>query len=195
MQYPLNIRFKVLALASQISVTDATGSEQFYVKQKMFKLKENIEIYKDSTKTQLLFTVKADKVIDFSPTFTLADAGGNPLGTIKRQGARSIWRASYDLQLATGQVAHVREASPWIKVFDAILGELPIIGLFMGYMLHPKYIIESSSAPLAVLEKRPAFLEGKYALENAGMVSVDEQSQQRLAALLMMVVLLERTRG
>jgi hypothetical protein len=195
MQYPLSIRFKLLALTSQMSVTDATGAELFYVKQKMFKLKENIEIYKDSSKTELLYTIKADRVIDFSPTYSLADSNGNVLGTITRQGARSLWRASYDLQLG-GTSAHVSEASPWVKVLDGVVGELPIIGIFMGYLFHPKYIVAGpNDAPLAIIEKQPAFFEGVYSLEDNGMRSMDESMQQRFVVLLMMVVLMERTRG
>lgn len=196
MQYPLNIRFKIIALASQISVTDASGAEVFYVKQKMFKLKENIEIFRDSTKNQLLFTIKADKVLDFSPTYSLADANGTAVGTITRQGARSIWKASYDLQLATGMTAHVREASAWVKVMDGFFGELPLIGLFSGYFFHPKYIVEDQNKlPIAIIEKKPAFLEGLFTLESSHLPGLDEDSQHKVAALLMMVVLLERSRG
>ena len=196
MQYPLNIRFKIIALTSQISVTDGNGAEVFYVKQKMFKLKENIEIYRDSTKSQLLFTIKADRVLDFSPTYTLSDAGGAPVGTITRQGARSLWKASYDLQLASGMSAHVREASAWVKVMDGFFGELPIVGLFSGYLFHPKYIVEDQNKlPIATIEKKPAFLEGIFTLDSNNLPSLDEDSQLKAAALLMMVVLMERTRG
>ena len=45
MQFPLQLRFKVLALATQIYVTDASGATVFYVKQKMFKLKEDIAVF------------------------------------------------------------------------------------------------------------------------------------------------------
>lgn len=196
MQYPLNIRFKIIALASQISVTDASGAEVFYVQQKMFKLKENIDIYRDSTKSQVLFTIKADKVLDFSPTYTLSDANGTAVGTITRQGARSIWKASYDLQLSSGMSAHVREASAWVKVLDGFFGELPIIGLFSGYLFHPKYIVEDQNKlPIATIEKKPAFLEGMFTLDSTNLSGLDEDSQHKAAALLMMVVLMERSRG
>ena len=39
-----------------------------YVKQKMFKLKEDINIFADENQTQQRFNIKADRVIDFSAT-------------------------------------------------------------------------------------------------------------------------------
>lgn len=37
MDFPLDARFKLLAIASQVSVTDAFGTPVFYAKQKAFK--------------------------------------------------------------------------------------------------------------------------------------------------------------
>ena len=42
-QYPLTLSFKVFALASQATVTDATGRTILYTKQKMFKFREHVE--------------------------------------------------------------------------------------------------------------------------------------------------------
>ena len=51
MQYPLELKFKVLALAPQISVTDAGGQQIFYVKQKLFKLKEAVTVFARASAT------------------------------------------------------------------------------------------------------------------------------------------------
>jgi len=45
MNYPLQFSFKIIALAPQITVTDSTGQVISYVRQKMFKLREQIEIH------------------------------------------------------------------------------------------------------------------------------------------------------
>ena len=49
-QYPLNVRFKLVALAPRMIVTDAQGREIMFVSQKIFKLKEDIRIYRDQSK-------------------------------------------------------------------------------------------------------------------------------------------------
>ncbi len=62
MNYPIDFSFKLLALASQIYVRDASGNMLGYVKQKLFKLKEDINIFADESQTKQLFNIKADRV-------------------------------------------------------------------------------------------------------------------------------------
>lgn len=196
MRYPLHLSFKIAAIASQIFATDADGKEIFYVKQKLLKLKENIEIYADRSKSTLLYTVKADRVIDFSPLFTLYDNGGNAAGSVKRFGKASIWKARYELQLGTGHKLIVEEANPWTKLLDGLLASIPIVGLISGYFLHPRYnIITENGQAMSELRKEPAFFEGKYTIATPPANATDEQTQQLFAALMMVVVLRERMRG
>ncbi len=195
MRYPLDLRFKLAAIASQIYVTDADGNNVFYIKQKLFKLKENIEIFTDSTKTQKLYTVKADRVIDFSPEFTLYDANESPVGSVKRHGRKSIWKSTYDIKIGNMLELKVTEHDPWVKVADALVSEIPFVGLISGYILHPRYdVTDASGNIIASLDKKPAFLEGKYGLD-ATAASFDENTHRTFAALMMVVVLRERLRG
>lgn len=196
MQFPLDIRFKIIALASQIYVRDNSGNDIFYVKQKMFKLKENIEIYSDSSKSQLQYVIKADRVIDFSPVFTLYDNKDGVIGSVKRHGAASLWRARYTLELDGKELGTVQETNGWVKVWDGLFGELPIVGMLSGYVFHPKYNLSAPDGTLlAELAKQPALFEGVYKLNAFRLSEMDETSQRHAAALLMMVTLMERTRG
>ena len=54
MEFPLRFRFKLIALAPQIFVTDAAGNTISYIKQKLFRLKEKIEVFSDSSRKQML---------------------------------------------------------------------------------------------------------------------------------------------
>lgn len=195
MNFPIDLSFKLLALASQIYIRDANGNMIGYVKQKMFKLKEDINIFTDESQTQQRFNIKADRVIDFSARYNFTDTLGNQVGAIKRQGMRSIWRANYDIFDASGNPAFkINEESGWVKVIDSLVGEIPIVGMFTGYMFHPSYIIaRTNGTPVARLEKQSAFFEGKFKLSSLGQMSESEETQILLGALIM--VLLERSRG
>jgi hypothetical protein len=81
MNFPLSLSFKLLALANQIYVRDANGNLLGYVKQKMFKLKEDINIFADEQQTQLLFNIKADRMIDWSANYSFTDSRGSFLGS------------------------------------------------------------------------------------------------------------------
>jgi hypothetical protein len=196
MQFPLSFSFKILALAPQIFVRDASGQLQMYVKQKLLKLKEAVTVFADEAQTRPLYTINADRVIDWSARYNIAEAGtGTPLGSIKRQGMRSLWKAAYEIERDGAVVMSVREANPWVKVLDHFLGEIPGIGILSGYFLHPAYLVTRASDGLQVLKltKEPAFMEGKFRLDaNAPLSDEDE----RLAVLgLFMMLLLERARG
>ena len=80
MQYPLFISFKIVAFAPQMSVTDAAGNLHFYVRQKVFKLKEEVKVFKDLEQTQLAFSINADRVIDFSAQYNFTDFVGKCFG-------------------------------------------------------------------------------------------------------------------
>lgn len=194
MNYPLQISFKILAIAHQLSITDANGNLIFYVKQKAFKLKEAVTVFADTEQTRPLYTINADKIIDFSARYHFRDANGTDVGSVKRQGMKSIWKARYDIFDGETPVMTIAEENPWVKVFDALLGEVPIVGIFTGYFFHPAYLVaHTNGAPLMRLEKKPAFLEGKFSIEKK--VDMPPAEETRALLSLIMMILLERRRG
>lgn len=195
MNYPLSLSFKLLALASQIYMRDANGNLIGYVKQKLLKLKEDINVFADEGQTQHLFNIKADRILDFSANYRFTNSQGNALGSIRRKGMRSIWKANYEIFDAAGnQVLQINEENGWVKVGDALLGELPIIGIFTGYLFNPSYIVSRiDGSPVARLKKQPAFFEGKFNLEPQIQLSGNEETLVLLGVLMM--TLLERRRG
>ena len=195
MQYPLNMSFKILALAPQIYVRDATGNTVCYVKQKMFKLKEAISVFADDSKSNLLCEIKADRIIDWSANYHFYDPSGETFGSVRRQGMRSIWKAHYEVFDEAGNpVGTISEKNPMAKVADSVLGEVPILGAFAGYFFHPKYgFTNPAGQELMELEKKPAMWEGKYQINKVH--DFDDVDELRVLMSIMMMTLLERARG
>src|SRR3954468_1128541 len=71
MNFPLELRFKLLAISSQISVRDASGHLLCHVKQKAFKLKEEVTVFGDEAQTRPLYRINADRVIDISAQYQI----------------------------------------------------------------------------------------------------------------------------
>ncbi|MEO0417055.1 MAG: hypothetical protein AAF226_19125, partial [Verrucomicrobiota bacterium] len=70
MNYPLNISFKIISFASQFHVTEEqSGNQICYVRQKILKLKEAVEVFTDDSKTSKICDIKADRVLDFSACY------------------------------------------------------------------------------------------------------------------------------
>ena len=195
LRYPLDLRFKVIAIAPQITVTDAAGAVIAYVKQKAFKLKEAVTVFSDSTQARALYRIEADRVLDISATYHITDAAGTPLGAVQRRGMKSIWRAHYEMHRDGRPVFLIREENPWVKVIDGFLGEIPIVGLFTGYLFHPAYRVTRVDGDVPVLRatKKPALFEGRYVVDRLGDLSEDEERLTLLGVI--MLLLLERDRG
>ncbi len=196
-RYPLDLRFKLVALAPRIIVTDADGRDVCFVSQKTFKLKEDIQVFSDESRSTELYRIRADKVLDFSTTYAFTEsATGRSIGAIRSKGWRSIWRATYEVVNANNQITHhIEEDNPWVKVADALVGELPVVGMFTGYFLHPSYSgidVNTSQADMQI-KKEPAFFESRYTLNNVGDMSPEDET--RLLLSFMLMVQFMRRRG
>jgi uncharacterized protein YxjI len=194
MNYPLELKFKILALASEATVTDATGQTVMYVKQRAFKLKEDIRIFSDASQNRQLYTIKADKVLDFNANYHFTDEDGMPLGRIKREGMKSLWKATYHIFDADRHEFTLSEANPWMKVGDALLGEIPIVGMFTGYLFNPTYNVARPDGTVVLkLVKQPSFMGRFFRIEKTGEIAGDDEERAILG--LMMLDVLERGRG
>src|SRR4028118_2414038 len=189
MDFPLPLRFKIMAIAPQISVTDNAGRLLMYVKQKAFKLKEAVTVFADEAQTRPLYSIKADRVIDISAQYAITDETGTQVGVLQRKGMRSLWRAHYEVSRGGGVVLAIREANPWVKVVDALVGELPVIGIFTGYILHPAYLVSRADTGEVVMKatKQAAFLEGKYNIERVGDLRPEDETLAVLNVLMMLL--------
>ncbi len=195
-QYPLTLSFKVLALASQATVTDAAGKTVLYTRQKIFKFREHVEIWTDKSQATRLAEIKANKVIDWSARYFSTDASGKEIGSVGRRGWRSIWKAHYEAFNPGDNVPDfsIQEENAWIKVADSLFGEIPIVGMFSGFVFHPSYLAtRSNGQPAMRMSKQPAFWEGRFKLEKLSDLTPREELNLFLS--FMMLVLLERRRG
>jgi hypothetical protein len=197
-QFPLNIRFKLVALAPRMFVTDAAGQNVCYVSQKVLALKEAIQVFADESRSRELYRINADRVIDFSAVYRFTDSSrGQPIGAVRSKGWRSIWKATYEVTDAADAVSHrIEEVNPWVKIGDALLSEVPVLGMFTGYFLNPAYsaMDATSGQPVMRLVKQPAFFEARFVLEKLD-TTLSPEVEQRLILSFMLMVQFMRRRG
>ena len=195
LQYPLFLKFKLTTLASDFTITDSNENSLAYVRQKMFKLKEDVVVFNNESKSQENFRIKANQWIDFNASYAITDSFGKNLGKIARKGMRSIWKATYNIfDHNENQKYKVQEENAWVKVFDGIVSDIPIIGMFTGYFLNPSYIVhDNNGKEIYRLKKMPSFFGRKFQLDQINDIPDHEETLVVLS--LMMMVLLERAKG
>lgn len=197
-QYPLQLNFKLIALAPRIFVRDASGQSIFYVQQKVMALKEHVRVFSNEQMNEQVYEIKADRMLDFSARYYYRDMNGREIGSIKHKGMRSIWSATYEIYApgASEPTYKMTEDNPWVKVADSIISNIPMIGMVTGYVLNPTYTVYhiATDAPVLKLKKEPAFFEASFSIDKADERLSGEHEERVLLGVLM-AVQLERSRG
>ena len=196
-KFPIKFNFKISTLSNDFTAKDADGNTIAYVKQKMFKMKEDILIYDNEQKSNVNFRIQADKWIDFSAAYKFTDKDGNEIGKVARKGWASIWKAEYELVDQHQNLQyHIREENGWVKVLDSLFGEIPVLNMFTGYFFNPSYKVTklgNEDEILVRLKKMPSFFGREF--EVSALKELDADDDQRIILGLMMMILLERRRG
>lgn len=195
--FPLTFKFRLFTIGQQVTVTDSNGQVVCYIKQKAFRLRESVTVFRDTSQQQIVGKIEANRIIDWSARYTFTDADGRPFGAVGRQGMRSLWRSHYDIfsdHESRDSSMSIQEESVMIRVLDNLLGQVPILNFFTGFLFHPSYLIATKEGtPVARLAKKAAFFEGVFELEKRGEMTPERELEVLLSCLMM--VLLERNRG
>jgi uncharacterized protein YxjI len=195
LEYPLSFEFKIVSFGNQIYIKNCYGEVIGFVKQKLLKLTEAVKIYTDENSDQLSYAINADRWLDFSARYTFTDAQGAVIGSVKRDGVRSLWKAKYTIFDENEQTdLIIQEENAWVKVLDGLVGQIPILNLFTGYFLNPTYIVgRNDGTEVARFKKEPSFIGRKFKIEQTSSFETGEET--RIYLSLIMFVLLERQRG
>ncbi|MDF1751561.1 MAG: hypothetical protein P1U89_02180 [Verrucomicrobiales bacterium] len=195
MKFPLQLTFPIISVAQQFTVTDADENTVCYVRQKILKIREAIEVFTDKKRTTKICDIKADRIIDFSATYQFFDTDGKVFGAVARKGMRSIFKAHYEIFENDKADMIINEENPFVKMIDGFIGQIPIVGAFTGLMFHPSYLVADAETgkELIRIRKQSSFFEAKFTLEQ--LCDLDDDDELRIVLSTIMLVLLEKDRG
>ena len=92
------LKRQAISLAGKFRFYDPMGNLVMFSEQKMFKLREDIRVYSDESKTQEVLSIKARQIMDFSASYDVVDTAMNEMvGALRRQGLRSILRDDWEV--------------------------------------------------------------------------------------------------
>lgn len=91
-------------MGSAFRILGPEGNLRFYVKQKAFKLKEEITVFTDEKQSDAVLGIQARGIGDFGQTYDITDKkSGENLGALKREGLKSMLRDEWTLLGSDGQ--------------------------------------------------------------------------------------------
>lgn len=195
LKFPIKIEFRISTLSNDFTAYDSSGQVLCYSKQKLFKLKEHVDIFSDQSQAERIYTINANKWLDFSTTYVMKTDLGDEIGRIARKGWSSLWKANYEIfdQYRQPDVT-IREENPWSKVMDSMLGEIPIVGMLTGYMFNPTYIAKRPDESEVVRIRKDKSMWGRrFTIDQ--LDDFEEGEEERILLGVIMMVLLERRRG
>ncbi|HRQ25117.1 MAG TPA: hypothetical protein PLF42_16945, partial [Anaerolineales bacterium] len=92
------LKRQVFALTGKFRFYDPMGNLVMFSEQKMFRLREDIRVYSDETKSQEVLMIKARQIIDFSAAYDVVDSvGGQKVGALRRKGLQSMLRDEWEV--------------------------------------------------------------------------------------------------
>lgn len=141
------LKRKIIALTGKLYLYSPDGRLVMYSQQKMFKLREDIRVYSDESRTEELLYIQARQIIDFSAAYDVHDSlTKEHIGTIRRRGWQSLARDEWFILDASGQ-------SVAILIEDTLRYAL-LRRLLLGSLLPQDYDILIGETCIADLKQR-----------------------------------------
>ena len=132
-QFPTYLlRRQAIALTGKFRFYDPAGRMVMFSEQKMFRLREDIRVYSDESKTQEVLSIKARQIMDFSAAYDVVDTALNQkAGALRRKGLRSILRDEWEVLDANDNVIG--------QLFEDSVGMALLRRLLLGSWLPQNY--------------------------------------------------------
>ena len=141
------IRRQVFALTGKFRVFDPSENLVLFSEQKMFRLREDIRVYADESKTQEVLTIKARQIIDFSAAYDVMDSTtGEKVGVLRRKGWASMLRDEWEVLDANDQ--------PLGLLFEDTMGLALLRRFLLGSLLPQNYDLTFGETRVADLRQR-----------------------------------------
>ena len=141
------LRRQAIALTGKFRFYDPAGRLVMFSEQKMFRLKEDIRIYGDESKTQEVLSIQARQIMDFSAAYDVVDTEMNQkVGALRRKGWSSLVRDEWEVLDASDNVI--------ARLFEDSVGLALLRRLLLGSWLPQNYDIAMGETRVADLKQR-----------------------------------------
>lgn len=186
MEYPLELRYKTTEREPQVSVADATGDLIFIMNHTPSENGSAVLVYADAERSALRYIISPDWILDFSAQYHFTDHDGEMLGSVRRDGERSLWRARFEIMNGGPPNLQIREENSLAKFMDAILGEIPLVGAVIPRLVY--LVSAEDGATLMRIEKQPKLFQSRFKIEKQSEIDPSQETRILLSLLILFLV-------
>ena len=146
-QFPTYLlRRQAIALTGKFRFYDPAGRMVMFSEQKMFRLREDIRVYSDESKSQEVLSIMARQFMDFSAAYDVVDTALNQkVGVLRRKGLRSLLRDEWEVLDASDNVIG--------QLFEDSVGLALLRRLLLGTWLPQNYDLTVGGTRVADLRQ------------------------------------------
>ncbi len=171
-----------IALTGKFRFYDPSGRLVMFSEQKMFRLREDIRVFGDESKTQEVLSIQARQILDFSAAYDVIEPGMNQkVGVLRRKGWSSLVRDEWEVLDANDNVIG--------KLFEDSIGLAMLRRFLLGALLPQNYDITVGETRVADLKQR--FNPFRYELDIDFSLDINHRLDRRLgiaAAILLAAI-------
>lgn len=164
------LKRQVFALTGKFRFYAPNGQLVLFSEQKMFKLREDIRVFADESKTQEVLMIKARQIMDFSAAYDVMDsATSQKLGALRRKGFASLLRDEWEILDAGDNVIG--------SLFEDSMG-LALVRRFLTGLIPQNYDITIGATRVADLKQN--FNPFSYQLNMDFSMDIAHQMDRRI---------------
>lgn len=158
-RFILKQKFRFVANEYQFSLPqgdgDSPGTPFCFVRQKMFKFKEDIRFYTDESRTGELMRIKARQRFDPRARYDVTSGDGLKIGEIQKVFGASLLRSTYKIYDANGnELAIATEKNLAIALIRRVVAFIPFIENFSDWLPIPYHFVFMRNETLLGTDRR-----------------------------------------
>lgn len=176
------LKRQILALTGIVRIYNPQGEMLLYSRQRMFRLKKDIRVYRDEEMSQEILQIRARQVLGFSAAYDVVDSlSGHKVGALRRRGWQSLARDEWQILSA--------DDTPIGLIQEDTLGRALLRRFLLGAWLPQHY--EATLGTVKVADFRQRFHLFRYEMEIDFSADPNRQLDRRLglaAAILFAII-------
>jgi uncharacterized protein YxjI len=166
------LKRQAIALTGKFRFYDPAGRLIMFSEQKMFRLREDIRVYSDESKSQEVLSIKTRQILDFSAAYDVVDTESNEkVGVLRRKGLRSLLRDEWEVLDANNNLIG--------KLFEDSIPMAMLRRLVLGSWLPQNYDITTTDGT-RVADLKQRFHLFRYELDIDFRMDVNHRLDRRL---------------